>query len=184
MEYHQRLEDLHAKYGNLEKQAFAAKFKHPFLVVELLGSEGGTGVFKTLEERVNNGERPTEPIDKSKENPLKRHLLAVPLVKSDRNSFRNMTTLGRASNNDVVIEHPSVSKFHAYFREHPVTGKVTVADAGSSYGTVVDGKAVGKDEPRILDSGARLRFADCVTATFLSPVEFYDYMHLHLRVSS
>ncbi|MHC4778320.1 MAG: FHA domain-containing protein [Planctomycetota bacterium] len=166
----------------MDREAFASQFKHPFLVLEVTSGIGTTDVFKTLEK--NGGDnRPTEPVDKSDKTKTLREILAVPIVKSSRNSFHNMITLGRASNNDVVVEHASVSKFHAYFRVDPSTMAVSVADAGSSYGTVVDGKSVGKDEAASLKSGAILRFAESVRSTFLSPAEFFDYMAVHLKVS-
>lgn len=40
--------------------------------------------------------------------------LVIPVQKSDRNPFADSITIGRARNNDLVIEHAQVSKVHAY----------------------------------------------------------------------
>jgi hypothetical protein len=179
---HPTVHDIHTRYGSLDKPAFIKKFANPFIVVEVTEKPGETGGFKTMNEN-GSGKRPTEPVSKDREGEMVREMLAVSLEKSGRNSFHNMITLGRATNNDVVVEHPSVSKFHAYFRVNPHSQTLTIADAGSSYGTVVDGRQIRKDEPVPLRSGANIRLADSVRATFLTPADFVDYMHLHLRMS-
>src|SRR5256885_1314230 len=62
---------------------------------------------------------------------------AAPLVKVQP-TFPSMITLGRTLNNDIVINHTSISKFHAYFRV--AAGTIEVADAGSRNGTYVGAK--------------------------------------------
>jgi pSer/pThr/pTyr-binding forkhead associated (FHA) protein len=70
-----------------------------------------------------------------------------------------MITVGRTSNNDVVIPSPSVSRFHAYFEL--TSGRLAHVDAGSRVGTWVASKRLQpRDVPLPLASGDIVRFAD------------------------
>src|SRR5207253_9820199 len=54
-------------------------------------------------------------------------LIVLP-VRKVQDAFPSMITIGRTSNNDVVIEDVQVSKFHAFFR---INGdQLELADAG------------------------------------------------------
>src|SRR5258706_2030713 len=67
-------------------------------------------------------------------------LLAVRKVQL---TFPNMITVGRTTNNDIVISDVQMSKFHAFFR---LGGReAELVDAGSRNGTFVRGKPVGKE---------------------------------------
>jgi hypothetical protein len=83
-------------------------------------------------------------------------------------------TVGRTANNDVPIEDPSVSRFHAFFE--PGSPSWTVKDAGSRLGTKVNGKPAATTTP--LRSGDQVAFGD-VELTFMdveSLVYFVDRM--------
>ena len=53
----------------------------------------------------------------------------------------HLMTLGRTANNDVVVRDTSVSRFHAYAKPADAGG-LLIQDAGSTNGTVVNGKPV------------------------------------------
>lgn len=65
----------------------------------------------------------------------------VPLRKSAGKPFPERISVGRALNNDVVLRHASVSKFHAYF-ECDDKGGFYVTDARSKNTTTVNGAVV------------------------------------------
>jgi hypothetical protein len=96
-------------------------------------------------------------------------LVVLPLLKV-QDLFPDMITVGRAANNDVVIDDVAVSKFHAYFRmEDPPQ----IVDADSSNGTKVGGKQLAPKAPEPLREGelvtiARLNF------TFVSASTCWD----------
>lgn len=81
------------------------------------------------------------------------------IAKTPRNPWQSKITIGRASNNDVIVRHPSVSKLHAYF-EHPDGIPRTLVDVGSANGTVVNGHPALPDVPMEVASGTLLQVGD------------------------
>ena len=69
------------------------------------------------------------------------HLLQAGLVR-----------VGRSSSADVPVDDPDVSRFHLAL-DVSADGRVSVADSGSTNGTVLDGRPVGQ-EPRPVPPGA------------------------------
>lgn len=65
----------------------------------------------------------------------------------------NETLVGRTLNNNLVIEHPSVSRRHA--RIIATNGSHTVCDLGSSNGTFVNGRRISE---AVLQDGSEVRF--------------------------
>lgn len=66
-------------------------------------------------------------------------------------------TVGRASNRDLVLRHPSVSKFHAWF-ETGEDGTVHVTDAESTNQTFVNMTALPPRAKTRIAPGDSLRF--------------------------
>jgi hypothetical protein len=89
------------------------------------------------------------------------------------NAFGMMITLGRASNNDIEIRAPDVSKFHAYIRHNGESW--TITDAGSRFGTVVGEQQLGKDQTAALTPGVEVKLGS-VAMSFLPPDAFFDYL--------
>lgn len=70
----------------------------------------------------------------------------MPLQKRDEGdaAFMDRISVGRAQNKDIVLRHPSVSKFHAWF-EVDASQSVRVFDSGSTNRTQVNRRPI---EPR------------------------------------
>ena len=59
----------------------------------------------------------------------------LPLVKKPGAQFGDRITIGRTSNNDIVLAHHTVSRLHVYFRNRD--GGWWITDAGSKNGTAL-----------------------------------------------
>jgi hypothetical protein len=91
------------------------------------------------------------------------------------NPFEGGISLGRASMNDVVLPHKSISRFHAYFQQEATSARWAVADAASRNGTQADGVPLKPNVPAMLGSAHRLRVGD-LDLTFLSPDAFVRWL--------
>jgi len=89
--------------------------------------------------------------------------VAFVVKKPEANAFATMITLGRAPNNDLVVNVDSVSKFHGYFVQAGDT--TSWVDANSANGSKINGELVPTKEQVPLESGARLEFGQ-LSATF------------------
>jgi hypothetical protein len=92
----------------------------------------------------------------------------VPICKSDRNPLEGMITLGRASDADIRLASPCVSKLHAFFEQSGDQWRLQ--DKGSANHTWLNKKKLDPNSSHELDTGDEVRFAD-VTATFLDLVD-------------
>src|SRR5689334_12811519 len=77
---------------------------------------------------------------------------------------RPQMIIGRTEENDIVINHRSISRNHAKLVREPETGRYTISDLQSSNGVRVNGQDYGKVELRrgdVVDLGhVRLRFVE------------------------
>jgi ABC transport system ATP-binding/permease protein len=77
---------------------------------------------------------------------------------------RPQMIIGRTDENDIVINHRSISRNHAKLTREPETGRYTISDLQSSNGVRVNGSDYGKVELRrgdVIDLGhVRLRFIE------------------------
>ena len=85
-------------------------------------------------------------------------ILAVALLKSDRNTYSSKITVGRAKNNDIVIRAPKISKLHCAFRLKKRGRAFELVDMGSSNGTWHNGSRLSKNEASRIKTGDRVSF--------------------------
>ncbi|MCS7030303.1 MAG: FHA domain-containing protein [Gloeomargarita sp. SKYG116] len=71
---------------------------------------------------------------------------------------RRMLAIGRDPSNDLVIQHPTVSRFHA--RVERQDGSFVITDLGSTNGTYVNGKPI--THPFVLRTGDTIRIGSHV----------------------
>ena len=92
--------------------------------------------------------------------------VALQLVqKTERNVYAHIA-VGRSDNNDVIVDQPSVSRFHADLR---VSDKgFIVRDAKSRNGTRRNADSVGDTQGQILTSGDVVAFGDACFVFCLS----------------
>ncbi|MDX2015350.1 MAG: FHA domain-containing protein [Myxococcaceae bacterium] len=92
--------------------------------------------------------------------------LAVVVEKTKDNAFQRRVTVGRTSNNDIVLDDASVSRFHAWVQQED-GGGWSIVDAGSRNGTQVGGKKLAAKVPSALQSGVKVRIG-VIELTFFS----------------
>src|SRR4029078_3145213 len=81
--------------------------------------------------------------------------------------FAHRISVGRARNNDILLRHSSVSKFHGWFEMGP-RGEMRVADARSSNGTFLNDDALGR-ELAAASEGDVIKFGSIVMTVCSAP---------------
>jgi hypothetical protein len=151
--------DFAREHGSLGRAQFLAQITEPHLIISGSGSSEHLPIMTQV---ADDGQ-------------LRKELEAVrivPLRKGENtNSFSMMITIGRTDNNDIVIKHSMLSKFHAYFRN---LGKWSVTDGGSLNGTVLDGRKLPPERTFPVASGTTIVMGRAVTLQFLEPNELFD----------
>ena len=97
------------------------------------------------------------------------------VMKYKNNAFPRGVTVGRTFNNDLVLDHESVSRFHAWFERDEGTGSWALVDSSSKNGTAVDGLALKARKPHVLPKKAVIQFGR-VVVEFLSVPAFVAYL--------
>lgn len=67
--------------------------------------------------------------------------------------------VGRAADNDLPLDHPSISKIHSAMRMNS-DGTIIIADTGSTNGTFVNGRRIAYGEARAIETGDTVAFGD------------------------
>jgi hypothetical protein len=103
--------------------------------------------------------------------PTRPQVRILALRKGARSPYADFISLGRAGNNDIVLEDASLSKFHAYVRKLP-DGSYVLQDAGSRNGTWLDDRQVPTRERGaavVLTSGCSVRLGGVVLSFVSTP---------------
>ena len=85
-----------------------------------------------------------------------------------------MITVGRTANNDVALDYPCVSKFHAFFTKMGL--EWTLTDSGSTNGTYLDDKKVTSRVSASLRSDAEISFSNKLKFRFVDSSKMFNYL--------
>lgn len=199
------LREYKGKVGKLARDEFVAKYPHPILLLEKKEGDFVDPGFQTVATKpgpedsdsdvaeIPDARRERDTVmpsgfvvetkpqldpdfaKKVAENEAGIHVCV--LQKRDPNKFASMITVGRAANNDVRINLPSVSKFHCYFTHIPKDKIWFITDANSSNGTWVDGERLKAERGRAkLSNGTAIRIGPDVVVRFFEAASFFEYM--------
>lgn len=151
------------RYGQMSQAAFLAEITCPHVLITqtAVARDSGFMTVKFTKELVTeSGER--------------RGITVLPVHKREgANAFGMMITIGRAANNDLVIEHQKISKFHAYFRQ--VGSDWRICDANSRNGTAVGEEIVAPGQDGLpVRSGQHVKLGKAVDLVFLAPSDLYN----------
>jgi len=87
----------------------------------------------------------------------RKNVVVAPIKKR---SGEGAITVGRASESDVAIRDPSVSKLHAHFAEG---APLVLTDLASHNGTKIDGVALVAHRPTPVKTGSTIEFGSVTT---------------------
>jgi pSer/pThr/pTyr-binding forkhead associated (FHA) protein len=109
--------------------------------------------------------------------PMHGEPLVLPLIKGIKqgNAFGLGVTVGRTENNDIVLSHTSVSRFHGYFLQDTKTLQWKLVDAESKNGTWIEGVKLSPNRPEVIPPKAKLRFGH-VEVRFFTPEQFFAHL--------
>lgn len=91
------------------------------------------------------------------------------LIKTERNPYRTMITIGRSPVNDIVLESGKVSRIHAYL-ELLSDGTHVIHDHNSTNGTWIGSHRLAGREGATLRCGTTIALADDVVLHYRTPV--------------
>lgn len=89
--------------------------------------------------------------------------------------FSQFVTIGRAPNNDIILQDIEVSKVHAFFER--ADDSWTVRDNESTNGTYHNGVRIPADQKTVLRSTDTLKIGPGVSAVFFGPNDFYQFLN-------
>ena len=143
------METLAGELKRRGEESFKNRYPHPFLVVVFVPTEES--------EEQEHRTRKASLSDYVPRGGRLSGMKAIPLVKTSRNVFSSKITIGRATNNDVIVRAQMVSKAHATFVLDD-GDQIKLMDMGSANGTMVNGKKLKKREMIPVASGDTITF--------------------------
>ena len=146
-----------------DRESFARAHPHPFLLVLDGDEESGAELATRMMGATRDAPRDRVPGEPGS-------ILAV--AKSENNPYAERVIVGRARNCDLVIRDPSVSKFHADFRDITAQSGL-LTDRSSRNGTAVNGDDLVGGKAQAVKNGDRIRFGG-VSAMFLDAASLHD----------
>jgi hypothetical protein len=96
----------------------------------------------------------------------------VPVQKREENPWQDRILIGRATNNDIILREPSVSKSHAHLAQES-DGSWLIHAKKTVNGTLVDGRVVEAGSTCTLRAGSTLQFGN-VHCEFIENGALYD----------
>lgn len=166
---HLTMKSLAAEIGEMDRGQFLADYPYHFLIQEShLESSSGQPGFFTLKSPLESAQ-PCDLLSTS-----------IYILKKKRGElFQDMITVGRAANNDVVLDYSCVSKFHACFTK--VDSNWSVTDSGSTNGTYLEKEELEARSPKPLSPDMELSFSKKLSFRFVDASRLFNYLDYFRR---
>jgi len=149
----------------LDEEAFAKRYEGLYLFGQYPAPEEDMWSFSTDIRSFDHAPGAPRSAQACTQAPLVRFVHRV--EKSDRNTWPRRISVGRATNNDVIIRHESVSKLHAHFHygttarlDQSHNGILLLDDVGSANGTRINDRTLKADTPQPVYINDRIAFGD------------------------
>jgi hypothetical protein len=107
--------------------------------------------------------------------------LLLEVTKGKLSVFAFGVTIGRTENNDVVVRHEAVSRFHAFVQERE--GRYHLVDSGSRNGTSLNGRRLEANKPVLLPEQCTISLGD-LRLEYLSADKLVAYLAGELKLLS
>jgi hypothetical protein len=159
-----------ARAQHLSRDKFVAERPHPALL--LFGAGQAPNVGPSLAKTTSGFATVIPGVTSMAKAPKPQHVYDV-VKRPGANAFALMVTVGRATNNDVVLVDGAVSKFHLSFTQRD--GKWLVTDS-STHGTWLDGNKLVRGAATPIESTAMLTLARQLSLCFLSAEDLFSYL--------
>ena len=162
------LEEWKRYLETISYEYFLEHYRHAFLV---------TMEYSEEEEEENSNEFVTLAEDQSLLNPVqdKMKLHRVYEVKKNKRLYSSKISLGRAGNNDIVLDSSAISKFHAYFLRAG-DSKYFLVDANSTNKTWVNQTQMEPSKQVEIFDRDMVTLGKNATFQFFLPSTFYSYL--------
>ena len=150
---------------------FLRRYQHPFLLVseeQAIDLKTGGQYFTTASR--TDSSQPPKAVPSSRR--VEKNVFE--LKKDEAQCLFSFISVGRSSNNDIVISGSGVSKLHAIIQQTP-EGYV-VLDSNSRNGTFLNGARLPPQKPIQLADKDLLHFAGTVSARFLLPGSLFVWL--------
>lgn len=152
----------------VDQQRFISEFRFPVLV--------GSGVYSGNPVAPMDGEQTVllnqRYIDQDDDAAISLHK-AIFYLEPALTQHNSQVSIGRASSNDIVLDDDAISRTHATLILED--GQVSLADAGATNGTMLNGKLLEKGETKALSAGDTVGFGH-YEFNFMSPERFYKWV--------
>jgi pSer/pThr/pTyr-binding forkhead associated (FHA) protein len=107
--------------------------------------------------------------------------LVIEVRKQATHGPSSMICTGRASNNDIVFAHKTISKLHAYFLKTGTMDAYEIVDADSTNGTKVNNNKLTAHQHHPVANRDRIHFGPSIQVMYLTALGFYDFLQELLR---
>jgi hypothetical protein len=158
----------------LSKSAFVKAHPYPFLV-----DSGQTRIgrpVKDFETIASYGEADREAFRQMVHVNMESRIFRI--MKKGDTGFPNKITVGRSANNDIVIEHGSISKFHAFFSLNDLNYNYEFTDVNSMNGTKINGRLLTAMKKTEIQNSDVITFGEELTFLFLQSRDLFSRIRI------